>query len=189
MKREEMRAVRILVVIGIAMFLANCVPSLHPLFTEKDLVFDPALIGMWVDENGKNTWAFQKSGDNSYELVYTENESPAKFEAHLVKLEKFLFLDLFPEEPEMKNGLYKGLLIPVHGFSRIWIEGDLVKLAYLDPDWLKDMIDKKKIKIGHDFIDQGIILTEQTKDLQKFAVKYAEDSKAFSVKTELHRQK
>ena len=89
----------------------------------------------------------------------------------------------------MKNGLYKGLLIPAHGFSRIWIEGDLVRLAYLDPDWLKGVIDKKRVNIDHDFIDQGIILTALTKDLQKFALKYAEDVKAFSNKSELHRQK
>lgn len=184
-----MRSAKILILLGVAIFLTGCVPSLHPLFTEKDLVFEPALVGTWVDEDGKSTWTFQKSGENAYELVYTENEEAAKFQAHLVKLGDFLFLDIFPEESEMKNGLYKGLLITAHGFSRIWIEGDSVKLAYLDPDWLKDMIDKKKIKIGHDFIDQGIILTEQTNELQNFALKYAEDVKAFSNKSELHRQK
>ncbi|MDD1777525.1 MAG: hypothetical protein LUQ65_05095 [Candidatus Helarchaeota archaeon] len=184
-----MHSAKILILLGVAIFLTGCVPSLHPLFTEKDLIFEPALVGTWVDEDGKNTWEFKKSEENSYELVYTENEVPAKFQAHLLKLGGFLFLDVFPEEPEMKNGLYKGLLIPAHGFSRIWMEGDSVRLAYLDPDWFKQMIDKKKVKIDHDFIDQSIILTAQTEDLQKFAVKYAEDAKAFSNKSELHRQK
>jgi hypothetical protein len=184
-----MRSAKILIMLGVAIFLTGCVPSLHPLFTDKDLIFDPALLGSWVDEDGKNIWEFQKSGENAYELVYTENEEPAKFQAHLVKLGDFLFLDIFPEEPEMKNGLYKGLLIPAHGFSRIWIERDSVRLAYMDPDWLKEMINKKKVKIGYDLIDQGLILTAPTEDLQKFAVKYAEDDKAFSVKTELHRQR
>src|SRR3990170_1492928 len=184
-----MRSIKILILFGLVIFLTGCVPSLHPLFTDKDLVFDQVLVGTWVDEDGKNTWEFRKSGENAYELVYTENEEPAKFQAHLVKLGDFLFLDIFPEEPGMKNGLYKGLLIPAHGFSRIWIEGDSVRLAYLDPDWLIKMIDEKKVKIEHDFIDETIILTAQTKDLQKFAIKYAGDNKAFSVKTELHRQK
>lgn len=184
-----MRSAKILIMLGVAIFLSNCVPSLHPLFTDKDVIFDPTLVGTWIDEDGKSTWTFQKSGENAYELVYTENEEPAKFQAHLLKLGDFLFLDIFPEESGMKNGLYKGLLIPAHGFSRIWMEGDSVRLAYLDPDWLKGMIDQKKVKIDHDFIDQSIILTAQTKDLQKFALKYAEDAKAFSVKTELHRQR
>lgn len=184
-----MRSANILILLGVAILFTGCVPSLHPLFTDKDLVFDPALVGTWVDEDGKSTWTFQKSGENAYELVYTENEEPAKFQAHLLKLGDFLFLDIFPEESEMKNGLYKGLLIPAHGFSRIWIEGDSVRLAYLDPDWLKGMIDKKKIKIDYDLIDQTIILTAQTNELQNFALKYAEDNKAFSNKSELHRQK
>jgi len=184
-----MHSAKILILLGVAIFLVGCVPSLHPLFTDKDLVFDQSLVGTWVDEDGKSTWTFQKSGENAYELVYTENEEPAKFQAHLLKLGEFLFLDIFPEESGMKNGLYKGLLIPAHGFSRIWIEGDSVRLAYLDPDWLKQMIDKKKVKIDHDFVDQSIILTAQTSELQNFALKYAEDVKAFSNKSELHRQK
>lgn len=184
-----MRSAKLLILLGMAIFSSGCVPSLHPLFTEKDLTFDPALVGTWVDEDGKNTWRFQKSGENIYELVYTENEEPAKFQAHLLKLGDFLFLDIFPEDLKMKNGLYQGLLLPAHGFSRIWIEKDSVRLAYLDPDWLKQMIDNKKIKIDHDFVNQTIILTAQTPDLQNFALKYAGDAKAFSNQTELHRQK
>jgi len=184
-----MRSAKLLILLGVVIFLTGCVPSLHPLFTGKDLVFDQALMGTWIDEDGKNTWEFRKSGENAYELVYTENEEPAKFQAHLVKLENYLFLDLFPGEPDMKNDFYIGHLIPAHSFARIWIEGDHVRLSALDPDWFKKMIEMKKIKIGHDFIDQSIILTAQTKDLQKFAIKYAEDNKAFSAKTELHRQK
>jgi len=184
-----MRAAKILVAFGIALFMTSCVISLHPLFTNKDLVFESALVGTWIDEDGKNAWAFQKLGDNAYELVYTENETPAKFKAYLVRLENFLFLDIVPEEPDTKNDLYKGHLIPAHSFGRISIEGDLLRLATLDGDWLRDMINKKKIKIGHEWLDQTIILTAPTKDLQKFVLKYAEDSKAFSIKSELHRKK
>ncbi len=184
-----MRSVKIMILLGVAIFLCGCVPSLHPLFTDKDLVFDPALVGTWVDEDGKDTWKFRKSGESAYELVYTENEEPAKFQAHLLKLGDFLFLDIFPEDPGMKNGVYKGLLIPAHGFSRVWIEGDSVRLAYLDPDWLKQMIDKKHVKIDHDFIDKTIILTAQTKKLQNFALKYAEDAEAFPYKAVLHRRR
>jgi hypothetical protein len=183
-----MRSAKFLILLGVVIFLAGCVPSLHPLFTDKDLVFEQALVGSWVEEDGKSTWTFQKSGENAYELVYTENEKPARFQAHLLKLGNYLFLDVFPEESDMKNGLYKGLLIPAHGFAKIRIEKDSVRLDYLNPDWLKQMVDEKKIKIGHDFIGDSIILTAETKDLQKFAVEYADDNKAFSYTTDLHRQ-
>lgn len=43
------RAVRWLVVLGVALSVTGCfVQSLHPLFTKKDLVFEPALAGTWV---------------------------------------------------------------------------------------------------------------------------------------------
>ncbi len=40
-----MRSAKILIMLGIVIFLAGCVPSLHPLFTDKDLVFDQCTCG------------------------------------------------------------------------------------------------------------------------------------------------
>lgn len=184
-----MRITKIIFAFAMVTFLTGCVPSLHPLFTKEDLIFEPTLVGTWIDENGKDKWALQKSEENVYELIYTENDAPAKFKAHLLKLGEFLFIDIFPEEPDMKNTLYKGHLLPVHSFSRIWIKGDTLLLAMLDDNWLKDMVKEGKVKIGHDWLDQDIILTASTKDLQKFALKYSDDDKAFSNKAELYRQK
>src|SRR5688572_2052421 len=36
--------------------VAGCVPSLNPLYTLKEVVFDPALIGSWSEEG--STWTF-----------------------------------------------------------------------------------------------------------------------------------
>ena len=33
--------------------LMGCIPSLHPLYTEKDLVFDESLLGEWTLDDGK----------------------------------------------------------------------------------------------------------------------------------------
>ena len=42
------------------MALAGCIQTLHPLYTENDLTFDAALIGVWGEDNSKETWAFEK---------------------------------------------------------------------------------------------------------------------------------
>ena len=77
---------------------AGCVPSLHPLFTPKDLVFDPALIGVWSeDEEEKETWQFQRvaGDDKSYQLTIKNSKgSIADMRAHLVKLNGRLYLDM-----------------------------------------------------------------------------------------------
>jgi hypothetical protein len=189
-----MRIVKMLVAVGIVALALSCVPSLHPLFTAKDVTFDPTLVGTWSEKDKTDTWTFTKSGENAYGLVITEEGVPGKFEAHLVRLGEMLFLDLYPEEPDIKNTFYKIHLIPAHTFYRIWIdkEKDVVRIAGMNPDWLKENLDEKKITIAHERIGEdagagNIVLTAPTKDLQEFVVKHAADG--FGEPGELHRQK
>ncbi|MBI3044618.1 MAG: hypothetical protein HYY78_17510 [Betaproteobacteria bacterium] len=51
----------------LSLTLAGCVFSLHPLYTDEDVVFDPALIGAWVQGNAGNTWEFGK-GNRSLQI-------------------------------------------------------------------------------------------------------------------------
>jgi hypothetical protein len=71
-RRLKMRAIKLMVALGLVAFMAGCVPSLHPLFTEEDLVYDPALVGTWAEKEGEDIWTFRKSGENAYDLIYTE---------------------------------------------------------------------------------------------------------------------
>jgi hypothetical protein len=169
------------IVLGLLLTLAGCVPSLHPLYNEKDVVAEPGIVGTWTQENGKDTWTFQKSEEDHYKVVYTESGQSGKFEVHLVKLGKFLFADFYPEEPEIGNGFYRGHLLPVHTFARVRLEGDKLQLSMLDPDWLKEMIQQKKVRIPHEVLnDEDFVLTAATEELQKLVQTYAEDPKAFS---------
>jgi hypothetical protein len=184
-----MRAVKLMAALGLVVLVAGCVPSLHPLFTEDDLVYDPALVGTWAEEEGEDTWTFRKFGDNVYNLIYTEEGVPARFDAHLVQLGEFLFLDTYPGEPDIKNGFYLIHLVPAHTFSRVSIEENVLRYAMLDLDWLKKMISEKQVDITHEQVDGGILLTASTKELQEFFLRHGDDDKAFPDSKELHRQK
>lgn len=50
--------------------LGACGPvlSIHPLYTDKDVVFDPALLGSWIDPTDKtgSPLVFEGGGSNSY---------------------------------------------------------------------------------------------------------------------------
>ncbi len=61
--------------------VTSCIPtSINPLYTGQDLVFDPALIGVWRGEgDSKETWAFEKAGDKEYKFVYTEEDGTHSF--------------------------------------------------------------------------------------------------------------
>ncbi len=181
---------RTVVAAAFLLLIAGCVRSLHPLYTEKDLVFDEKLLGTWLkDGEGTDTWVFQKAGENSYYLIETEKGAPARFEAHLVKLGSYYFLDLIPSEMDTKNDFYKLHFVPVHTFSRIWLEKDSFRFGMFDNDWLRDMIEQKKITIGHERDEKALLLTAPTADLQKLVLQYADDPKAFPRGEKMLRQR
>ena len=172
-----------MVVFALLLLIAGCVRSLQPLYTDKDLVAKPEVIGSWLEEDGKETWTFRQSGPQSYTMLGSKGipGDTARFDAHFVQLGKFLFLDLFPQKegPAMKNDLYSFQLVPVHTFWRVWMEENAFRPAMLDNDWLKKMLDEGKIEIAHERIDDSIVLTAPTKELQLLVLKYADDEKAF----------
>ncbi len=184
-----MRFVRIFVLCVIAVFMASCfVTSMHPLYTEKDLTFAPELLGTWENED---VWIFEKSGENVYELTIKEQESKKTgvYETHLVKLGKYLFLDLYPEESELDESVSDIHLVPTHSFWKVKIEKNALRLAFMDIEWLDEMIDANKVNIAHVRLEERIVLTAPTEELQKFVLKYAEDSDAFPELDALHRKK
>lgn len=175
-----MRILKLSAVLVIAMLLTGCVPSLHPLYTEKDAVFDRALLGSWTEEGSGDRWVFKEGKKKAYDLTVTSEGESAKFKAHLVRLGKTLFLDIYPEKPEkIEQILYLAHLIPAHTFWRVELEGDDLSMQLLSMEWLQSMIEEKKIEIKHAVVDEGIILTAPTKDLQKMLEKYADAEGAF----------
>jgi len=164
--------------------ISGCTPSLFPLFTEEDLVFDPALLGKWLE--GDTRLTFVRSG-NRYSLYWTEKNFSTKkwvsyeFEAHLVQLGSHRFLDFYPEELEFEDTFYGGHFLRLHTFYRVSLEGNTLRLVGLDPEWMEDMIDQGKLQIDHVRDSRGeVLLTAPTKDLQKLVSKYADDPKAFN---------
>lgn len=85
--------------------LAGCVPvmSLHPLYTEQDVVFEEKLLGVWVDDpNGPEmTWEFQRPDESKkeYELIFSDKEGKKGiFTSNLAKLNGRFFLDAYAKE-------------------------------------------------------------------------------------------
>lgn len=167
---------KMLVVVSAVCFIVGCIPSLHPLYTEDDLIFEKSLLGTWVDENPENTWTFSQSGEKEYKLIYTEDGKPGEFTVHLLKLKDKMFIDLYPSESELKkdNGFYKAHLLPVHSFMLVKQIEPTLQMAILNPDKLKEIIKKdpkavKHEKLGKD--DDSDIFTAPPKELQDFIMK------------------
>src|SRR5262249_4707669 len=190
--KTEMRFIKAFTAIVILLVVNSCVPSLHPLYTEDTLITNPEIEGTWIDEQDKDSWTFQQSEGGSYELTHKSAKTPTKLDAHLVKMGQSVFLDLYPKDPkksgEMKDDLYTMHLVAAHTFSKIRIEGDFMYVAMLDPDRLRDAVKDGKFKIAYEVVENGIVLTAPTEDLQKSFLKYGEDETAYRKPRKVRRK-
>ena len=162
----------------IMVLMLGCIPvsSLQPLYTDDNLIFNPEIVGTWIEDDG-DSWIFQKSekNDKAYRLTVTEDEDSLNFQVHMLKLDKYTFLDIYPE------GLNKILFIPAHAIFRVTLEGDSLGLSFLDDNWVEENIENNTIEIRHEYYgDDEILLTASTQELQEFVIKHAEDKEAFT---------
>lgn len=184
--------------------LGGCVPimSLHPLYTEKDVVFEERLLGRWVDDpnSPETTWQFNRieEPNNAYNLLFSDEEGKkGSFIAHLVKLQNRLFLDVYPSELPSKiedpnkldlpfNSFF---LIPAHTFLKIEFSGPKLKMWMTNDEDMKKLLEEETNAVQHTFIEDKLILTAPTKELQNFVLKYAEDKRVFKSVIILGRKK
>jgi len=177
---------KIFVVVWAALSLTGCAPSLHPFFTDEDVVFNEALLGVWIGDSGKKC-LFTRSGDNHYELLYVEDES-ARFEAQLIELGGATFLDLYPNPPGKGNGLYSVNFVPAHTLARVTIGENSISIAMMNGDWLKQLSDRNQLDLAHERLDDEMVaLTAPTRELRAFVLKHADSKEAFGEAEVFHR--
>jgi hypothetical protein len=174
-----------LVFLVLLLSMSGClVLSVHPLYFKEDLIFEPGLVGTWGEkqheEDLAELWIFKQTGEKSYQLtIRVKEEGEGVFEAHLLKLGKHMFLDLYPKEPESGLEFYNMHLIPTHSFMRISLEGQVLRLAFFDLEWLQDNLEQKKVHIEHARKDEVFVLTAPTEKLQEFALEHVEEAFPF----------
>jgi hypothetical protein len=187
-----MQKLRIITAFGILILAVGCIRSLHPIYTEKDIVFEPSLIGQWAEEGDDEIWAFSKGDENAYKFVYTDDKGKqGVFTAHLARIEGHLFLDFFPEEPEFEeNAFYQFHLLPVHTFLHVKQIEPRLQMSFPDPDWLKELLEEDPGAIRHEVMeddDAGPILTASTQELQAFWLKHLTTEDAFGDYSDMKR--
>jgi len=178
-----------------AAIMSGCVPvlSLHPLYTEKDVISDKKLYGTWVSDSNdsKTTWEFKRTDEpkNAYKLIFTdEEEKKGSFVAHLVKLQDKLFLDIFPSElpwdpkdPNKMDWPYNSLfLIPAHTFVKVDAIEPKLKLRLTLESKMEELLKENPGAAEHTSVGDRLVLTGSTKKLQEFILKYADDQRVFT---------
>lgn len=177
--------------------LAGCVPvlSLHPLYSQQDVIFEEKLLGSWADSNDNSTWQFsrQPKAQNTYHLRYTQKEDEqvqiGTFETHLLRLGDQLFMDFFPadliwepRDPNEAPALNIFFVIPGHAFARVdAIEPKLRVRLLMDEDLSKFLKDNPNaVPYLEETSENRIVLTGSTEQLQEFLLANADDPGLFT---------
>ncbi|MCE5248686.1 hypothetical protein LLG96_00550 [bacterium] len=182
MRRQK--AFLAIAVLALAFFSGGClVTSLNPLYTDKDIVYEESLVGSWRSDSDKETWMFEKEGKNAYTLFIFDKETSGKFEVKLIRLGGWLFIDMFPAEPENVNLYYYLHTIPTHSFIKVSIEDNTLKLAFMELEWFQERI-KNGTDIGLQYVTRQdesdmVLLTAPTDQLQAFVMKHADNDSLF----------
>jgi hypothetical protein len=191
--KEGMRINRILVTMalaGLALAMTGCiVTSVYPFYFEKDVAFEPALLGDWTKSQGPSEehWKFERYGETAYLLTYTTgSDKSSVMQARIFKLRGQTFLDLFASE-RSDDGLFP--TIPSHLLLRIDRTGPTLGMAALNYEWLEELVKKDPKTIRHHVIqmnkDKRIVLTADTRELQKFVIKHLKTEAAWKDRWEL----
>ena len=195
------RTVIILIIMG--MLVSSCVlSSLFPLYTEKDLRNDDGLIGKWQlgnyedksywiiekvdtsDNDGgflgeSGTWSEYNTGKTYRMIAVQEDTIQQEFALHLLELDDIRYIDLYPVNVEVSPGFLAWHMVPTHIFGRIEINENQLIIRFFEQDFFVKLIEQNKIRISHVDLNGRQLITAETDELQKFAIKYADESQAF----------
>ena len=166
----------------LAILLGGCVPSLHPLFTDEEIIFDANLVGVWSEPNSNNPkdfWEFKPAANKKYDVIYIDEKGIGKFEGRLGKIEKDTYLDFYPQDINLPGSdFYKFHLLGIHTFAKVELSKDSLKLSIMNPDNVEKLLKSDPNILKHEETDR-IVLTASTKELQTFIKKYGKDKDLF----------
>lgn len=180
-------------ILSIAMFviLCGCVPSLQPFYTAKDVLFDPALAGTFMQD--KAVWTFAKAEEKAYKLVIRDDGNSSTFAAHLFQLGEVKYIDLYPSKDSLddcqREDFFRASVVPGHLVLKVVaLDATTLKLQVMDQDGLKERL-KAKGSVPHAWIeDDRLVFTGSTEQMQGFLREISSDAKAWGNPAEFKKK-
>lgn len=193
-------------------FLSSCLTTLHPIFTEKDLAYDPKLIGIWNVEregNKERVTISNLATENSVELPgnissikqkgylisyqHEDSEIPDRYIAFLSRIGKYLYFDYYPaykKQDQYIDEFFGVHMVKMHTAYRVEILNDgSFELSQLDGSYINNLIDQKKIRISHETgADGNVVITATTSELQQYLIKYSDEPEAYESKKTIFKK-
>ena len=155
--------------------------SLNSLFTEQNTVLIPGVEGLWAIPDYDITVSINKAGDNFYLLKYGSEKSASIFEAAFVKIKDEIFLDLIGVMPDsLGDEDYRNSFVKTHTIYKVRIMKDTMQLSELSYSWFYDYATKKHLPLKYEWVDNAMLLTFSTIELNSFLSEHSNEKELFS---------
>ncbi len=169
-----MKTISHLITLGL---LAGCVPSVFPIYSDEEIIFDPALLGAWTNEDSSEIYLVSQVAGRGYRVVMIEEDCErTTLEMHLAQIggSKFVDISYADREPDV-------LSLQTHVMFRFEQVGSAVTLRTIDPKWLGEYLEENPHAIEHlTTPDDEIVFTARTPDLQAFQREHEETTDAWN---------
>lgn len=185
---------------SLLIFLSSCLTTIHPIFTEKDIVFKEELIGNWSlkEDKLRITPLAKEKGielpgkiatikDKGY-LLDIDGDRSIGF---LARIGNHLYFDFYPLLSEVQQDFdefFMAHLIRRHSVYRVNLKNkDSFELTMLDAEFLENLIKQNKFRIKHETDSEGsIIITASTEELQQYIIKYGDEPGAYLSESQIY---
>lgn len=121
-------------------------------------------------------------GNKTYFVTYEDlNESgidSSYFIGKFTKLNGDFYLDLFPLGVDRFN-FESYHYVPAHTFSKVQMVQDSLSISVFKDSWIEEQIQDNRVRIKHEKVEDSILITASTKELQKFIIKYGNMAEAY----------
>ena len=190
----------VLAAAGLAL-LTGCggVVSVHPLALphDKDVVFEPELIGTWEDvepghDGVRNRYTVSRH-DAGYDVLVGQPgrecaDAKNHLSMHLLRNRGHYVADLYLPSDDAR--------LPVHLFMSLRLESERAWVAEMQSEWLMDQVAANR-HLRHEIISNGtsessaserrILLTASSAELRQYLLPFLVDGRARENESELRR--
>ncbi len=99
------------------------------------------------------------------------------------RVSELFFMTLVPsplcESSQARGDPYELRVVAAHVFLRIRLEEDVLHMAWLDRDWMQEMIEQGRISFDHQQVGDSMLLTASSESLQDLVQQLSADPQAF----------
>ena len=130
------------------------------------------------DKKGADSTIFKPENYYIARLTHLADSINFEFKVVLFRVNKGLYADFIPNNKEelLKSKLATNSFFELHTLARVIVNDHQIKLSWLGADCMKDMIEKKRVRVNYQFVKEAnrFILSASSSDLTGMIERYAD---------------